>query len=155
MMMRSPRRLFLLAASALVLLVGVLFLTACGEDADAEGSSAVLNAINILDRAGLHDLDDSINVDKTVPGNARTTAQQLQAVTSLTEWPTSDLESQAEVLAGIFAELAEALDGDNPDLTVAGEAAKKAHDAEHDFSHDVWEYLYEEAGVTVGEGSHE
>ena len=40
-------------------------------------------------------------------------------------------------------------------LAKAGEAATRAHDAQHDFSHDVWEYLYEKGGVQVGGESHE
>jgi hypothetical protein len=155
-MMRSAHKFPLFAMAASLLFVGAVLTSSCGEDGDSSGGDAeVLNAINILDKAGLHGLDEAINEDKEIPSNARTTAQQLQAITNLTKWPTDDLESQADALAKIFGELAAAVDGENPDLAKAGEAATRAHDAQHDFSHDVWEYLYEKGGVQVGGESHE
>lgn len=152
MTLRSTRKTVLLASFAAVAVVGSLFAAGCGSDGDSEASSdaQILNAINILSKAGLHDIDDSINEDKTIPANARTTALQLQAVTAITEWP-DDLQDDADALAKVFEEMAAALDGENPDLAKAGEAAKKAHDAEHDFSHDVWAYLYEQGGVDTGD----
>ena len=36
----------------------------------------------------------------------------------------------------------------------AGDAIKKAHDGYHDFTHGVWEHLYDEAGLTSGTASH-
>lgn len=155
-MMRSAHKFLLLAIFAGLLVAGAFLAASCGDDDGGSGGDAeVLIAINILDKAGLHGIDEAINKDRQIPSNARTTALQLQAITNLTEWPTDDLESQAEALARIFAELAAAVDGENPDLAKAGEAATKAHDAEHDFSHDVWEYLYEKGGVEVGNESHE
>ena len=155
-MMRSAHKFPLFAMAASLLFVGAVLTSSCGEDGASSGGDAeVLNAINILDKAGLHGLDEAINEDKEIPSNARTTAQQLQAITNLTKWPTDDLESQADALAKIFGELAAAVDGENPDLAKAGEAATRAHDAQHDFSHDVWEYLYEKGGVQVGGESHE
>lgn len=151
MFFRSNHKLRLAAGFAALAVIGGLFAAGCNSSGDSEASrdAAVLNAINILDKAGLHDMDTGINEDKEIPANARTTAQQLQAVTNITEWP-DGLESRADALAAIFAELAAAVDGDNPDIAKAGEAAKKAHDAQHDFSHDVWEYLYEQGDVSTG-----
>jgi hypothetical protein len=155
-MMRGAHKFPLLAMAAGLLIAGLFMAASCGDDdASSGGDAEVLNAINILDKAGLHGLDEAINEDKEIPSNARTTAQQLQAITNLTEWPTDDLESEADALAKIFGELAAAVDGENPDLAKAGEAATKAHDAQHDFSHDVWQYLYEKGDVEVGGESHE
>jgi hypothetical protein len=125
---------------------------ACGSDSDSD--DATFNAINILDTAGLHGIDESINTDKQIPASAHTTALKLQAVMKLASWP-SDLEDEAEDMEVIFAELAIALDGDNPDITKAGEAAAKAHDAEHEFSEAVWAHLYGEADIDVEENGHE
>jgi len=155
-MTRSSQKSWLLPFAALALLAGSVLVvaSACSEGESSSGDAEVINGIDILDKAGLHGIDESINTDKTIPPTARTTAQKLQAVTELTEWP-DDLQDDADALAVVFKDLAAALDGDAPDITKAGEAAKKAHDAEHDFSHDVWAHLYSEAGVDTGEESHE
>ena len=152
MFLRSKRKLPLTVAAGLLVIIGGILAASCRDHVGSGGSTDnanVLNAINILDKAGLHGIDDSINKDRTIPASARTTAQQLQAVTSITEWP-SDLEDEADALAEVFEAMAAALEGGTPDLTKAGEAAAKAHDAQHDFSHEVWEYLYEKGGVETG-----
>jgi len=132
-----------------------LFASACSEDSSESSNDAVINAINILSGSGLHGIDDSINEEKEIPASAKTTAMKLEAITRLTEWPSDDdLDTKAEALADVFKEMAAALDGDAPDMAKAGELAKKAHDAEHDFSAEVWAYLYEEAGVEGGGDSH-
>ena len=155
-MIRSSQRSWLLPFAALVLLSGAVLLvaSACSDSDSSSGDAEIINAINILDTAGLHDIDESISTDKTIPPTARTTAQKLQAVTELTEWP-DDLQDDADSLVVVFKDMAAALDGDAPDMTKAGEAAKKAHDAQHDFSHDVWAHLYSEAGIETGEESHD
>lgn len=160
-MFRSARSAPLLAFLALLALAGALLFVACGDDDDddngtghaAVDNDAVLNAVLFLSGAGLHDIDDAINDDKTIPANARTVAQRAQTVTLLTTWP-EDLQASATALAAIFGEMAAALDGENPDLVVAGAAAKKAHDAEHDFSADVWAHLHAAAGIEGAGGGH-
>ena len=151
MLFRSTHKLPLAVAFGALLALGFLVSAACsdGGDSDASRDAQVLNAINILDKAGLHEIDESIKDKKEIPANARTTAQQLQAVTAITEWP-DDLQSQADALAKIFEELAAALDGDNPDMAKAADASRKAHDGQHDFSHEVWKHLYEQGGVNTG-----
>lgn len=155
-MKHISRRMPLLALFAALLVLAALAGAACGGDDDSGGGNAeVINAINIMDKAGLHDLDTQISTNKTIPSNASTTFQQLQSVALLTEWPTKDLETKAKALAAIFGEAAAATGASTPDMAKAGEASKKAHDGEHDFSHEVWEHLYEEAGVTAGGGGHD
>lgn len=151
MTLRTNRILEVFAVTAVAT---AIFAAGCGSsgDSDEAKNAAVLNSINILDSAGLHGIDDAINMDKEIPANARTTAQKLQAVTALTEWP-EELEDDAEALEATFAEMVTALTGDNPDMAKAGEAAAKAHDVEHDFSAAVWAHLYEEADVEVEGGS--
>jgi hypothetical protein len=151
MPLRSKRK-FLLACTAGLALVGGILAAGCSGDGESEATAnaGVVNAINILDNGGLHAIDESINKDKTIPATAKTTAQKLQAVTELTEWP-DELQDEADALAKVFADMVTALNGDSPDMTKAGEAAKKAHDAQHDFSHEVWAHLYEEAGISTGD----
>jgi hypothetical protein len=126
---------------------------ACSSDSDGSSNSDVINAINILDKAGLHDLDGQITDDKTIPANAQTVYQQLQTVTLLTEWPTSDLKTKAKEVAAIFGAAADATGGATPDQAKASEAAHNAHEGEHDFSTAVWDYLYGKAGVKAVEAA--
>lgn len=131
----------------------LLVATACSSDDGGSGNAEVINAVNIIENAGLHTIDESVNNEKTIPADARTTALKLQAVVELTEWP-SELEDKAENLVKTFAAMVTALDGDNPDMVKAGEAAKAGHEVGHDFAGDVWSHLYEEAGIEGAGGEH-
>lgn len=160
MMFRSRQKALLLPLFAMLALAGAFFVAACGDDDDdggaAEGhgsTDSVLNAILYLDSAGLHGIDESINDEGEIPANAQTIARKAETVTRLTEWP-EDLQASADTLADVFATMVAALEGEEPDMAAAGEAAKSAHDVEHDFSAEVWEYLYHEAGVEAGGGGH-
>lgn len=154
-MKHFARRLTLAALVTLLTVVSAVAATACSDsDGGSSADTDVINAINILDKAGLHDLDTQIGTNKTIPSNASTTFQQLQTVTLLADWPTKDLETKAKALAAIFGEAAAATDGTNPDMTRAAEASKKAHDGEHDFSHEVWDHLYEKAGIKGADDGH-
>lgn len=137
--------------ASLVVLAGFAGV-ACGDETETSNSDVVA-AINILDDAGLHAIDESISKDKTIPATAQSTFQKLQAVTLLTDWP-KEFDSQAKSLAAILGAAAAAVDGDKPDMTKATEASKKAHDAEHDFSHELWDHLYGEAGIKSGDDHH-
>ncbi len=155
-MKHLSRRLKLTAVFGAVLAVVALGAVACGDSGDdASSEPDVINAINILDKAGLHDLDTQIGTNKTIPSNASTTYQQLQSVTLLTEWPTKDLQTKAKALAAIFGEASAATGGSTPDMAKAADAAKKAHDGEHDFSHEVWDHLYEKAGIKGADDGHD
>jgi hypothetical protein len=146
-------RAALLCAGAVAVISTAAFV-ACGSDDSSSQEAEVISAINILDSAGLHGIDESINEEQEIPANARTVALKLQTVLELTSWP-SDLEDSAESLAGTMGEFAAALEGENPDIAQAGELAARAHDEEHDFSGETWAWLYEEAGVEVEpEGDH-
>ena len=153
-MKHLPRRRTLAVLLTILALVAAISAVACGDSDSSSTEPEVINALNILDKAGLHDIDTQIGANKTIPSNASTTFQQLQAVTLLTEWPTKDLQTQAKALAAIFGEAAAATDGANPDMTAAAAASKKAHDGEHDFSHEVWDHLYEKAGIKGADDGH-
>ena len=139
------------AALALLGLAAAMAIAACGDD-DDKGSSAsstttqVLTAINILDNAGLHEMDEELNEQGEIPANGETVARHLEAVVRLTDWP-SNLEGTANRLAGLLHDLATEFDKDNIDVARAGELAAQVHDTWHDLSHDTWAYLAEQAGI--------
>lgn len=151
MFSRKRTAAFALAAvAALSLAAGI----ACGdddsgEDGHASDHPALISAISIVDKAGLHDISAAINEKSGIPATARSTAQKLQAVVALTPWP-AEFATEAKALATTFAAMATALDGEKPDTRVAGAAAEKAHDAAHDFSDRVWAHLKAEAGIGGG-----
>src|SRR5690348_1775664 len=94
----------LLAAAAIVGLLAA----GCGDDdgnkavptPTADTNVGVISAIDILERAGLHDIDTQLAAG-TVPATAQSVATKLQTVTLLTPWPT-ELQAKATALAGIF-----------------------------------------------------
>lgn len=126
-------------AVATVLAAAALFPSACGDDDDHAASIAVSSnaeitaPLDFLDEAGLHDIETSINNKGEIPATARTVAIRTQAVVLVTVWP-KGLQAGATKLAGIFGDMAKSLDGEKPNVKVAGPAAKAAHDGEHDFS---------------------
>ncbi|PWB43831.1 MAG: hypothetical protein C3F10_10380 [Dehalococcoidia bacterium] len=150
------RRSAALMAFATLSAIAIFALGACGDDADTgaspSGDALVLTAINVLDNAGFHEIDDAIQQEKKIPATARTTTIRMQALVQLTAWPNDDLEAQADALATLFGEFAEVLDAESPDMTRVSEASTKVHIAQHDFSGAVWEHLYEAAGLGKDDG---
>lgn len=145
----ARRGLFVVAMAAALALV----LYGCGGD-NAGGNAEVAAAISILDNAGMHEIDESVNTKEEIPPTAQNTALHLQTVILVTEWP-SDLEGPAKKLAALFGTMAETLDTPQPEIAKVGPAVKAAHDAWHDFSHLGWEYLAHEAGLEhAGDGGH-
>ncbi len=145
-------RAFALLATGIL---AIAAFAACGDDgADvtAADTGTVVNAVIALDRAGLHEIDESIREGK-VPPTAHTTAVQMQTLVALTPWP-EHLRSQADALAAILGEFAAALDADEVVLPEAQEASRKAHVAHHEFSVLVWEELYRQAGLTAAAEGH-
>lgn len=112
----------------------------------AAKNAAAISAVNILDNAGLHQFDVTLAAG-TVPPTAQVTAERMQTVLLLTDWPSAALKGDAQQLATKLAAMATALNTDSPNLKVAGAAAHDAHDTEHLFSTAVWNYLEGQAGV--------
>lgn len=108
---------------------------------------AVIAAINILDNAGLHGFDESI-AGGTIPPTAQTVVTKLVATLKLTPWPDA-LKSQATNMTAALQTYVDQLNTNSPDMTTLGTAAHNAHEGEHDFSHDVWDWLYEQAGMNT------
>lgn len=154
-----PRKFKLLASLVALAALASLAFAACGDDDDSSDSgpsanAEVLSAINIIDTAGIHEIEESINTDKTIPPTAKVTADKVHTVLNLTNWP-NELKPQANALAALFGEMSAALDGDKPDLAKAGAITKKAHDGYHEFSHEVWQHLYAAGGIKASSGAHE
>lgn len=134
--------------------------SACGDDdADAEAAStsstqSVALGASYLDKAGLHDIDESINTDKKVPSTARTVMLQAAAVVRTTDWPSGE-DAAAKSLGDTMEQLADVLGKDPVDMAKAGELAAKVHDDAHDFTHEIWNHVYEEADLPVAGGGHD
>jgi hypothetical protein len=144
-----PRALIFLALAALA----AFAFAACSDDAGESGEGDLIAAITFLDGAGFHGIDESINEEGEVPGDAASVARKAETVVHLTAWP-DDLAEDAETLEGIFAALAESLEAESPDLEAAGQNAASAHDGLHDFSGRVWAHLHGEAGVELADDGH-
>ncbi|MEP7214775.1 MAG: hypothetical protein ABI782_00895 [Anaerolineaceae bacterium] len=135
------------ALSASLLVVIALGFAGCGGDDDHAGqNSSVVNAIAYIDSAGLHDIDESINLNNKIPATARTTVLHMQTAVLLAEWP-SELDAPAKKLAALLGDLALVLNADTPDLAKVGPSSTAAHAAWHDFSQAVWSHLQAEAGL--------
>ncbi len=149
-----PGRAFALLATGIL---AIAAFAACGDDGAGAGATAadtgtIVNAVIALDRAGLHEIDESIREGK-VPPTAHFTALQLQTLVLLTPWP-EHLRPQAETLAGLLGDMAGAVDNEPVVLPEAQEASRKAHVAHHEFSVLVWEELYRQAGLTADAEGH-
>ena len=138
-------RLLLPVIAGILLCLG-LVTAACGGSSPSSGNDgATIAALNILDNAGLHDIDGSIQ-QGTIPLTAQTTASHLQTVLLLTPWP-AELKSQAVKLAGYLGTLASVLNTDTPDMNKVKDASGYAHAGWHEFSSAAWSYLSDKAGV--------
>lgn len=138
-----------IAAVALVLALA-LAAAACDETSDRGRYDGVVNSVAILDSAGVHEIDESVNTQQQIPATARTTFLHLETVLRLTRWPAGTLTEDSNTLADLFRDAAAAMDTDTPDLKVVGGLTNKAHEALHDFTHNVWDYLESKAGVHAG-----
>lgn len=120
----------------------------------AKEESGVIAGVAYLDAAGLHEIDESINNNKTVPATARTVALKSAAVIRNTEWPTEN-KTAARNVADTMVALAEELDKENIDMVKAGELAKKMHEDSHEFAEEVWNVLYGKANLPVTPHGHD
>jgi hypothetical protein len=114
--------------------------------------NALINAVNILDTAGLHDIDEGANENnEIVPGAAGPVTRAYLAIET-TEWP-EELQPQADQVAADLLALLEALESE--DLTAVAEAAATAHESAHEFSEAAQNHVREAAGLPVEEHEEE
>jgi hypothetical protein len=131
--------------AGLVAVLMALVIAGCGSDS-SNSNAEVASAISILDGAGMHEIDESVNSKKEIPPTAQNTALHMQTVLLVTGWP-GDLKEPAKKMAALLGTMASTLDTPQPDMAKVGPAVKAAHDAWHDFSVLVWDYLAGKAGL--------
>ena len=127
---------------------------------DAGGSDQVFQvtiAAYLMDTAGFHGMDVRLNEEGVImPGDAGTVTR-VNGALAATDWP-DELQAEADQLMAVLAEYAEALSND--DVEAAKSLASATHDAQHDLSHSIENWLsggtgHEEEHEHDGEGEHE
>ena len=109
---------------------------------------AMRSALDTLDGAGLHAIDEAANEEDTVDaGAAGGVARAIQAVAA-TEWP-DELQPAADELLATLQELHETLE--SADAAVVGPPAATAHEQQHGFSEEARNHVAEAAGLPVEE----
>jgi hypothetical protein len=114
--------------------------------------NAVLNAVDILDSAALHEIDEEANENDTIVAGAAGAVTRAYIAVESTEWP-AELQPGADEMAAALLALLEALEAE--DLTAVAEAGATAHEVQHGFSEDVQNYIREQAGLPVEEHEEE
>lgn len=126
-----------------------------GANHDTGGNNQVFQitvATYLLDTAGFHDMDLRLNEEGIImPGDAGT-VNRVNGALAATDWP-DELQAEADHLMSVLAEYAEALSND--DLEAAKLLASTAHDAQHDLSHSVENWLAGAAGHEEMEHTHD
>jgi outer membrane murein-binding lipoprotein Lpp len=110
------------------------------EEAHAASALEVATAQYILDTAGFHGMDEALNETKTVDPAYASTVNRVRKVVAQVAWP-DELKGQGEALVGTLAEFHEALEAD--DGEAAATLATEAHEAQHDLSHAIDDWLGE------------
>ncbi len=108
----------------------------------------VLAALDTLDTAGLHDIDEGTNELNEIPGGAAGGVDRALLAVASTEWP-DELSAQADEMQSVLERLAEALATE--DIATIAPIATEAHDTQHDFSTEARNLLKESAGLPVEE----
>jgi hypothetical protein len=113
---------------------------------------AMRTALDTLDNAGLHAIDEGANDEGTiVSGAAGGVSRAIQAMAA-TDWP-DDLQADADALLATLQELHEALESEDP--AVVGPPASEAHEAQHSFSDAARSHIAEAVGLPVEEHEEE
>jgi hypothetical protein len=113
--------------------------------------SAMVGALTVLNGAGLHELDEVTNAGEDVPAGAAGGVDDAILAVLAVDWP-DELSGSASGLVTALQELAASLEG--ADSATVAPLAAAAHDAWHDFDHEVVAHIGGEVGVP-GEGEHE
>jgi hypothetical protein len=110
----------------------------------------VVAAAYLMDTAGFHAMDDRLNVEDALQGEAGQieagdagVVNRVSRVLAVTDWP-EELKFQAEELQTILAQYATALSND--DVEAAKPLAMQAHEAQHGLSHTIESWLSGDSG---------
>jgi len=115
-----------------------------------ELTAGVLAALSIIDAAGYHAMDTTMNsgtrkIDPQWLGKVRNGQTAVASVT----WP-AELSKQAKAFTDAADKLAATIESDN--AAAAAPAAKANHDAWHDLTKAGWALLAKNAGIKAAAG---
>jgi hypothetical protein len=111
----------------------------------------VATTVYLLDMAGLHAMEESINQENTIDPGIPGTVERIRGLMVLTAWP-EELQDDAIALEDTLASFAAALAED--DVEAAKPLATQVHEQQHDLSHAVGGWLSEH-GFAVSEEAHD
>lgn len=109
--------------------------------------TSMIAALQTLSSASLHEIDEQAGAGQ-VPEAGTSGIEAALIATAGTQWP-EELQDMASELQTALETLLEAMSSEDP-ATIAGPAAN-AHDAWHDFDHEVKAHLRELAGLPAEE----
>jgi hypothetical protein len=92
----------------------------------------------IMDTAGFHGMEETLNESGEIDPAYLGAVTRTQKVLANTHWP-EPLADQAESFVTLLSEYAEALEAD--DAEAATPLSAEVHEAQHDFSHSVDNWL--------------
>jgi hypothetical protein len=98
---------------------------------DVAAGFEVALAQYVMDSAGFHGMDETLNETKTVDPGYRSVVLRVRKVVLQTAWPT-ELADQATAFAETLEAFAEALEADDGEQSAT--LATEAHEVQHDFS---------------------
>lgn len=119
-------------------------MTALTQQVQAGQVAAVISAVQVVDGAGLHAMEDALKAGDLKAGYLGA-ARRTRLTVAATTWP-AELQAGARELAHDLENLQRALEIE--DVAAAAEAATAAHDSGHDLSSAVYTWLAKEAGTT-------
>ena len=102
------------------------------------GTADVAVAQYILDTTGFHGMEDSLTESGEINPAFLSAVNRTQKVLASTQWP-EELSADAESLVALLADFAAALEAD--DAAEATRLAAEVHEAQHDFSHAIDNWL--------------
>jgi hypothetical protein len=125
--------------------------TSPGQESEQGQAFQVATTLYLLDTAGFHEIDESINQENTIQPEFPGTVQRARRMVALTAWP-EELHENAMGLGDTLDAFAAALADD--DLEAAKPLATQVHDQQHDLSHAAGDWLSEH-GLVAHEESHD
>ena len=116
----------------------------------ADSLFAVTMATYLIDTAGFHAMDETINGEGTIPSTYVATVNRVVRLLSVTPW-SPELAEQATAFRAALAEFSAVLE--SQDIEAAKPLATRVHEEQHDFSHAIEAWVNAQMGME-GEGEH-
>jgi hypothetical protein len=111
---------------------------AMGAEEHASNPFEIGMAQYVMDTAGFHDMDETLNETKQVDPAYLSAVRRVHKILANTPWP-EELHAEAEKFVELLAEFEAALEADDGERAAA--LATEVHEVQHDFSHAVDEWL--------------